>query len=239
MTTVAIMQPTYLPWLGYFALMDRVDTFVYLNSVQFARRSWQQRNRIRSADGEAMLTIPVAKKGLRDQKIAEVEILYSSEFPRRHIDLLTENYRRAKFFDAYAPALCALLETRHRKLADLTIATSEWLAQVLGITARRIRSVTLNNAGAKADLLVHLCGQLGAARYVSPLGSHDYLADSDAFTKAGIELCYHYYQHPTYPQLFQPFLPFMSAVDLLFNVGPESLSVICSGQRPTSAASVL
>ena len=95
MTTVAIMQPTYLPWLGYFALMDRVDTFVYLDSVQFARRSWQQRNRIRSADGEVMLTIPVAKKGLRDQKIAEVEILYSSEFPRRHVDILSANYRRA------------------------------------------------------------------------------------------------------------------------------------------------
>ena len=86
----------------------------------------------------------------------------------------------------YAP----FWRARHRKLADLTIATSEWLAQVLGITARRIRSVTLNNAGAKADLLVHLCGQLGAARYISPLGSHDYLADSDAFAKAGIELCY-------------------------------------------------
>ena len=75
-------------------------------------------------------------------------------FPRRHIDLLTENYRRAKFFDAYAPALCALLETRHRKLADLTIATSEWLAQVLGITARRIRSVTLKM---RARKLIYLC----------------------------------------------------------------------------------
>jgi hypothetical protein len=238
MTTVAIMQPTYLPWLGYFAMMDRVDTFIYLDSVQFARRSWQQRNRIRSADGEVMLTIPVAKKGRRDQKIAEVEILYGSEFPRRHIDILTANYRRAMFFDAYAPALYALLEAGHRKLAELTIAISEWLAQGFGITSRRIRAVTLNNAGAKADLLVHLCGQLGASRYVSPLGSRDYLADSDAFTKAGIELCYHSYEHPTYPQLFEPFLPFMSAVDLLFNVGPESLSVIRSGQRPILAPSV-
>ena len=99
--------------------------------------------------------------------------------------------------------------------------------------------MTLNNVGTKADLLVHLCGQLGATRYVSPLGSHDYLADYDAFAKAGIELCYHQYEHPTYPQIFQPFLPFMSAVDLLLNVGPESLSVIRSGQRPTLAASAL
>jgi len=80
MTVVAIMQPTYLPWLGYFGLMDRVDTFVYLDSVQFARRSWQQRNRIKSERGEVMLTVPVAKKGLRDQKIADVEILYGPDF---------------------------------------------------------------------------------------------------------------------------------------------------------------
>jgi len=239
MTTVAVMQPTYLPWLGYFALMDRVDTFVYLDSVQFARRSWQQRNRIKSAAGEVMLTIPVAKKGLRDQKIAEVEILYGPEFPRRHIDILTANYRRAAYFDAHAPALYGLLEAGHHKLADLTIAISDWLAEVFGITSRRIRSATMDNAGAKADLLVHLCRQLGAKRYISPVGSHDYLADSDAFARAGIELCYHGYEHPIYPQQFGPFLPFMGAVDLLFNVGSESLSVIRAGQRAALGASEL
>jgi len=239
MTTVAIMQPTYLPWLGYFGLMDRVDTFVYLDSVQFARRSWQQRNRIKSARGEAMLTIPVAKAGLRHQKIAEVEILYGPEFPRRHIDILTECYRRAAFFDAYAPTLYGILQAGHRKLADLTIAICEWLAQVFSISVRRIRASTINNAGAKADLLVFLCRQLGATRYISPLGSHDYLAGSDAFTKAGIELCYHGYEHPTYPQLYEPFLPFMAAIDLLFNVGPDGLAVIRSGQRATLAPSEL
>lgn len=239
MTTVAIMQPTYLPWLGYFALMDRVDTFVYLDSVQFARRSWQQRNRIKSADGEVMLTVPVVKKGLRNQRIAEVEIIYGPEFPRRHIDILTTNYRRAAFYDAHAPALYDVLQAGHRKLADLTIAICEWLAEVFGIAARRIRSVTLDSAGAKADLLVHLCRQVGATRYISPVGSHDYLADSDAFAKAGIELRYHGYEHPIYPQLFGPFLPFMGAVDLLFNVGPESISVIRSGQRAMLTASEL
>ena len=234
MTTVAIMQPTYLPWLGYFALMDRVDTFVYLDSVQFARRSWQQRNRIKSATGEMMLTIPVAKKGLRDQKIADVEILYGPEFPRRHIDILAANYRRAEFFDTYAPPLYGLLETAHRKLADLTIAICEWLAEVFGITARRIRSVTMDNAGAKADLLVHLCRQLDATRYISPVGSHDYLAEFDAFAKAGIELYYHGYEHPTYPQLYGPFLPFMGAIDLLAECRPgEPFGNPC---RPTCDA---
>lgn len=237
MTTVAIMQPTYLPWLGYFALMDRVDTFVYLDSVQFARRSWQQRNRIKSATGEVMLTIPVAKRGLRNQKIAGAEILYGPEFPRRHIDVLTANYRRAEFFDTYAPPLYDLLEAGHRKLADLTIAIAEWLAETFGIATRRVRAMSMDSAGAKADLLVHLCRQLGARRYISPPGSRDYLANSDAFAKAGIQLFYHSYEHPTYRQLHGAFVPFMGAIDLLFNVGPESLSVIRAGQRAPIAAS--
>ena len=82
MTSVAIMQPTYLPWLGYFALMDRVDIFVFLDSVQFERRSWQQRNRIKGPDGPRMLTVPVFKKGLRDQRIDEVRIDPSAGFPK-------------------------------------------------------------------------------------------------------------------------------------------------------------
>jgi hypothetical protein len=170
-----------------------------------------------------MLTIPVVKKGLRDQKIADVEILYGPDFPRRHIDVLTACYRGAAFFDAYAPTLFAMMRAGHRKLADLTIALSEWLAQVFGIAVRRIRAVTMNSAGAKAELLVHLCRQLDATRYISPVGSHDYLADSHAFAEAGIELCYHGYEHPSYPQLHGSFLPHMAAIDLLFNVGPGSL----------------
>lgn len=237
MTTVAIMQPTYLPWLGYFALMDCVDTFVYLDSVQFARRSWQQRNRIKSSTGEVMLTIPVAKKGLREQKIAEVEIIYGPEFPRRHIDIITANYRGAKFFDTYSPALYGLLESGNRKLADLTISIVEWLAETFGIATRRVRSLKMDGAGVKADLLVNLCQQLGAGRYISPPGSHDYLANSDAFVKAGIRLLYHAYEHPSYCQLHGAFVPLMSAIDLLFNVGPDSLSVIRTGQRPSVEAS--
>ena len=149
-------------------------------------------------------------------------------------NVLTECYRRAAFFEAYAPALYGVLQAGHRKLADLTIAICEWLAQTFGIAARRIRAVSLDNAGSKAELLVHLCRQLGAGRYISPIGSHDYLACFDTFAKAGIELCYHAYEHPTYDQLHGPFLPFMAAIDLLFNVGPDSLAVIRAGQAQRS-----
>jgi len=239
MSTVAIMQPTYLPWIGYFALMDRVDCFIYLDSVQFERRGWQQRNRIKTARGEVWLTVPVAKKGMRDQKIAEVDILYGPEFPRRHIDILTASYRKAAFFDAHAPVLYDILRSGHQKLADLTIAICEWLANAFGITSRRIRSGSLENAGTKADLLVHLCRQIGATHYISPIGSHAYLAGSDAFAKAAIELSYHGYEHPVYPQLHGPFVQFMAVIDLLFNVGPKSLEVIRSGQRAILAPSQL
>ena len=82
---VAIMQPTYLPWIGYLAMIDRVDQFIYLDSVQFARRSWQQRNRIKTANGELMLTIPVSSKGRRDQLISETSVLWTSGFAPKHV----------------------------------------------------------------------------------------------------------------------------------------------------------
>ena len=186
-----------------------------------------------------MLTIPVAKKGLREQKIADVEILHGNEFPRRHIRALTMNYGKAAFFDAYAPALFDILETGHRKLADLTITLCEWLAEVFGITSRRVRAANLDTQGAKADLLIHLCRQLDATHYISPVGSRVYLDETDAFERAGIELSYHGYEHPIYPQLHGAFLPFMAAVDLLFNVGGDSLEVIRSGQRAPRPAGAL
>ena len=86
MTTIAIMQPTYLPWLGYFDLIDRSDILVFLDSVQFDKRSWQQRNRIKTPNGELMLTVPVLTKGKFDQKICDVMIDQSQNFEKKHLN---------------------------------------------------------------------------------------------------------------------------------------------------------
>jgi hypothetical protein len=233
MTTVAIMQPTYLPWLGYFSLMDQVDAFVFLDTVQFVggSDSWLQRNRIKAPHGEMMLTIPVAKKGLRFQNIADAAIIHGREFPQKHIRAITINYGRAPFFDQYAYPFFAVLQDNYTKLADLNIAICDWLAKVLGLNSRRIRASSLDNEGKKADLLAHLCRQLNAHHYISPLRSRDYLKRSSAFPDSRIKISYHIYEHPVYVQLYPPFLPFMAVIDLLMNAGPESLNIIRSGQR--------
>jgi len=229
MTAVAIMQPTYLPWLGYFALIDRVDVFVFLDSVQFERRSWQQRNRIKGTGGAQLLTVPVFKKGLRDQPISEVRVDPSTGFADKHIRSIEHAYASAAHFEPVTTGLTEILRRHHDRLASLTMESIQWLADQLGISARFVTSSSLGATGKKADLLANICDELGARKYVSPPGSRPYLEDSDAFKQLGIPVIYHDYQHPTYQQLHGSFLSHLSVVDLMFNVGPDSLSVIREG----------
>jgi len=229
MMRVAIMQPTYLPWVGYFGLMKSVDLFILLDSVQFARRSWQQRNQIKTANKPLWLTVPVISKGRRDQLIAEVEIDRSRDFPLSHQKALELNYGKSEHFDSYASQLFTLMGTDNKYLADLNIEVIFWIRNVLGITTPITRSSKLDVVGAKAELLASICDQVGATEYISPPGSKDYLAESDAFARRGIPLRYFKFTHPEYPKRFGEFLPYMSVVDLLFNCGSQSLSLIEKG----------
>lgn len=229
MTSVAIMQPTYLPWIGYFALIDRVDHFIFLDSVQFARRSWQQRNRIKSHQGEQMLTVPVLKRGRRDETIREVEIDPSARFALKHSRAIELAYRRAPFFTQYAPNLLSILNRPHRLLVDMNLDLIGWLMQAFHIETPCRRSSELQADGRRESLLVALCREVGADVYVSPPGAHDYIDQSTVFDDAGIAVHWHDYRHPTYPQLNGAFLPYMAAIDLLFNAGADSLAILRSG----------
>lgn len=224
--TVAIMQPTYLPWIGYFGLMQSVNLFILLDSVQFARRSWQQRNQIKTANGQAWLTVPVQSKGKRDQLIRDVEIDRSRNFLRSHIMALELNYKKAPYFDAYFPQIQSLLVEDHQYLIDLLVGPINWIKDSLGITTPIRRSSEFQAVGSNAELLAALCDEVGATKYISPPGSKDYLNESDAFSKRNIPLKYFNFLHPQYPQRFGEFLPYMSVVDLLFNCGPESINII-------------
>lgn len=231
----AIMQPTYLPWMGYFALMDQVDEFVFLDSVQFTRRSWQQRNRIKSPQGEHCLTIPVFKKGLRDQLIKDVVIDKSSDYARDHMMTIKLSYAQAPYFKEYHQEIFSIFERGHERLADLTIDLIVRLKDVLGIKTKCLKSSDLNIDGKKDGLLSDICLHLKVDHYVSPVGSKVYLLDSPEFTDKHIQVSYNEYQHPEYHQLFGSFLPYMSVIDLLFNEGPKSLEIIRSGITKTSA----
>jgi hypothetical protein len=233
---IAISQPAYLPWLGYFDLVDQVDTFVLLDSVQFEKQSWQHRNRIKTPTGLQWLTVPVVFRGHFGQRIQEVQIR-DREFAKKHLRAIELNYRRAPFFDQYFPEIRRILQSSsEQKLVELTHPLIEWFCRQMGIGTRIVHSSGLNGVGKRSELLVSLCGILGADSYLSPFGSAVYLLDDlGRFTEAGIEVGFQHYEHPEYSQLFPPFHSHASALDLLFNEGPSSLSIVRSGRRPAFA----
>jgi len=217
----AIMQPTYLPWIGYMAMIARVDYFVFLDSVAFNDRSWQQRNYIRAGDQKLMLTVPVLKKGRRGQLIRDVEISPDAAFPEDHIRSIEHAYAKAPFFDAHAEMLFDIMRRDGSQLCDLTITIIQWLMSAFGISTKTMRSSDMAVDGAKADLLANICEALAADRYLSAPGSREYIEASDAFERAGVSVEYHAYDHPTYRQSSGEFIPFLGGIDLLFNEGGD------------------
>jgi hypothetical protein len=230
MTSVAIMQPTYLPWLGYFALMAQVDTFVFLDSVQFDKRSWQQRNKIKTLNGATWLSTPVLTKGGYTQNISDVLIDPNGKYPNNHIKTIESAYGKAPFFKQYSDELFSIMTMGHENLASLTIETTKYLAECFSIKVKYQKSSDIEVNGKKAELLARICKKINADTYISPIGSSSYIEASDAFLEQGIEVLYNDYFHPEYSQLHnKEFISHLSGIDLLFNIGPESRKILASG----------
>jgi len=229
---VAIAQPTHLPWLGYFDLIDQVDAFVILDSVQFEKQSWQQRNRIKTPTGLQWLTVPVLFRGRFGQLIQDVEIR-DCDFVRNHLRAIELSYRRASFFDDYFPELTGKLRCAERsRLVDLNVRLIEWFMSLLGIRTPLFLSSRLDQPGKRTELLANICACVGASEYVSPLGSAVYLLQEiDILQRRSIEVVFQNYEHPIYRQMFPPFVPYASILDLLFNEGERSLQIVRSGRR--------
>ena len=230
---IAISQPAYLPWLGYFDLIDQVDTFVLLDSAQFEKQSWQQRNRIKTPTGLQWLTVPVIFRGRFGQRIQDVEIR-DREFFRQHLRAIELNYRRAPYFEKYFPELAEILESRASSLlVDLNQRLIHWFCGVLDIRTEIGRSSDLAETGRRSELLVNLCRHMQSKCYLSPLGSAVYLLnDLSKFSEAGIEVEFQHYEHPQYRQLFMPFQSHASVLDLIFNEGDAAMSILRTGRRP-------
>lgn len=229
---IAIMQPTYLPWIGYFDLMDQVDLFVFLDQVQFAKRSWQQRNRIKTPKGLEWISVPVRVRGRYLQKINEV-IISDPDFWQVHLRSIQYNYSRSYYFKEYFEQLMEIYGkgSPWNYLLDLNLTLIEWIAKTIGITTPMIKSSSLGVKGKRSNLLVEICKEVGADKYISPIGSAGYLLNElDEFEKLGIQVLFHNYQHPEYRQCFGPFIPYASCIDLLLNEGPYSLNVIRNGR---------
>ena len=226
---VAIMQPTYIPWAGYFGLMMSVDLFIILDNVQFSHRSWQQRNQIKTAQGLSWLTVPVLIKGKRDQLIKNVLIDKSVNFKKKHKASIELAYKKSFFFKDFSPSLFSTLDAEYDSLLQLNYSLLLCLTNLIGLDKKIMFASELESKGSQADLLAFICSQVGATEYISPPGSKEYIDQSSAFREIGIDVSYFDYTHPEYSQNFGPFVPYMSVIDLIFNMGPESKSIIFSG----------
>ncbi len=227
-----ILQPTYLPWLGYFEMIDAVDQFVIFDHVQFEPKSWQQRNRIRSANGELMLTIPVKSDGRQDVRIADKRIDQAQPWAKKHLRSIEVAYAKAPHFQRCFPGVRAILERRPGRLVDLTIPLLLHFLELLGLERRIVRSSDLvaedDSQLGKTERVVNLCRLAGATLLYDGAAARDFL-QLDQFAAHGIEVRFQEYRHPEYPQLGPGFLPYMGVIDLLCNCGPDALAVIRSG----------
>jgi hypothetical protein len=222
---VVVLQPGYLPWLGFFDQMQRASVFVYYDDVQFDKGGWRNRNRIKTDRGAQWLTVPVLQKGRALQRICDVEIDNRGDWARKHVATISQAYAHAPYRDVYLSELEALLSSPWTSLLELDLAVAAMMARWLSIVTPTYRSSELGIAGDQSGRLLAICRHFGADRYLSGLAAKAYL-DEALFMRAGIAVEWQDYRHPAYPQLHGPFLPYLSALDLIFNVGPESGEIL-------------
>jgi len=235
--TCVISQPTFLPWLGWFDLADQGSVMIILDDVAFSKQSWQQRNRIRTRNGLEFLSVPVKTSGRLGQRIMDCE-LADQPFVEKMLKTLQANYAKAPFFEDAIDELAATMRTAAGtgRLVELNCALISWMASRLDVTTPMIRASTLKVGGQRGEHVAAICECVSANRYLSPAGAEGYLMeDKGAFDRRGIVVRLHVFEHPQYLQRFSPFMPYASALDLIFNIGPAAGEVMRSGRGQARA----
>lgn len=222
--TCTIMQPTYLPWLGYFDLMDQCDVFVFYDDVQIVKRYWDVRNRIKTAQGELYLTVPIKKTQHRDDTFfTNAELDYSSNWNTKHLRTIEANYKKTAYFNEVMPFISELLQKEHTYLADLNTAVISGVHQKLNLTTELVYSSQLSGIEGKKDArLTAVCKAVNAQTYISPPGAAPYIEEHSPggiLAENGIDVYYHQFSHPEYQQQYPPFISHLCILDALFNEG--------------------
>ena len=221
---VAILQPSYLPWLGYFDQIASVDRFVLYDDVPFDKNGWRNRNRIKdcSTRGWQWLTVPVRMKSRSGAPICDVEIDQNSNWRRKHLQALRQWYRKAPYLHRHEEFLEEAFGREWKHLSLLSEYIIREMCRSFGIETPIVLSSELNIEGSRSERLVRICEHFGADEYLSGDAARSYL-DLRIFSEAGIRVTFQRYAHPEYPQLYPPFVPYLSAVDAQFNCSPEDL----------------
>lgn len=228
MKKVVILQPSYIPWLGHFDQIKQADTFVFYDDVQYTRRDWRNRNKIKNSDGnEQLLTIPIQNKGKYHGNINEMEIDSGRPWQDEHLKAIQLNYAKAPGFKEFFPEIEKLIKLNESNLANYNIETTKKIAGILGITNTEFAKSSEMEIKYKdpTDHLVQICKNLEATHYLTGDSAKDYM-DEAQFSQAGIKLEYQHYGHPVYQQLWGDFIPFLSIIDLLLNEGANALKIL-------------
>jgi hypothetical protein len=246
-------QPSYLPWLGLLHKASLCDDFVFMDDVQFLRRDWNHRNRVKGPDGEVLLTVPVtlpngSRTTLKDTRVAETKEGGSQDWQSSHWKSLSLFLGKAPYWDEHAPFLERFyMERRWRWLAELCLEQLTYFLAAFGLKPRVLVGSEQGFSGYKSDLVLEHAQRTKADTCVTGRQGVNYI-DTDAFSRAGVALYFQDYAHPTYPQRFGPFLPMMCALDLLCNTGPDARVILSRGNvnradldrvRATQGATVL
>ena len=226
MKIISIHQPEHLPWLGFIHKVMSVDEFVILDNVQYSKKYFQNRNKIRTSAGDGWITVPVLKFH-SSSKINEIEISYQQKWQSKSINLLKYNYCKSEHFDDYFQDIKEIYLQDYKLLRDLNVHLLKYILNSFGIkTKLHLASNLFEYAGDDAtEVNLKLAKKLNADVYLSGQFGKTYL-DISKFDSENIKVLFQTFHHPTYAQVYKPFIPNMSSIDLLFNHGDKSINII-------------
>jgi hypothetical protein len=225
-----ILQPSYIPWRGYFEQILRADLFVFYDDVQYDKRGWRNRNQIKTPTGKQWLTIPVHSRGAQTEHVLinQIHIAWDDPWNENHWKALQLSYAKAPYFRQYAPLLEEFYNRHDQYLADFTVDLTIALAREMGITHTRfLRASSLKVEGARTERLIAVLKEVGADHYISGPSAQSYI-EEEKFEQAGIDLEYMEYKYLAYPQLYPPYEPNVSILDLLFMTGTDAPNYLMS-----------
>ncbi|MBW1786817.1 MAG: WbqC family protein [Deltaproteobacteria bacterium] len=226
---VSASQPYFAPYPGFFAKALRSDVLVLMDAVQFPRGgTWLTRNRFKNDQGSLWLSIPVWKKGLGLQRMDRVRICHEGRWMRKHLAGLESAYADAPFFASHKPFLEKVFSQTFERLVDMNVEILRYLLEELDIRAEVRLQSELAPREKEPELSVAISRRLGASAFLAQSGARKYL-DAERFLREGLALRFFNPRTPVYPQLWGPFIPNLSAFDLLFNCGPAARDVIRKG----------
>jgi len=221
---LAILQPSYIPWVGYFEQIMHVDKFVFYDDVQYTKNDWRNRNRIKVKDGLQWLTVPI-KHTSSHMLLSQVMIDNSQNWRVKHLKSLIQYYSRSKYFDEVYALLENNLLKELNSLNQLNINIIQDITHYLEIGTEFFRSSELQIKGERNERLINMCKYFGAKSYYTGAAAKEYI-DESRFISERIELSYQKYEPKVYQQLHGEFTPFLSIIDLIFNHGKNSIEII-------------